>query len=110
MKIELKLSNEQIMAVCKILELMEHLEPSQKAEDKLIRSIAFEVWDKFQSMKKKIVKNVDLFDNKKKKVSLKYYEAYGLFKMMMETIPHITDTYNKAILHKLNNELHQKLT
>ncbi|KGO89758.1 hypothetical protein [Flavobacterium suncheonense] len=110
MKIEIKLSNDQIMAICKLLDLLEHLTPTTKPEDKLIRSIAFEVWDKFQTIKKKLVKSHDLFDSKKKKVTLKYYEAYGLLKIIRETIPLIYDQYNHAILCKLSNELDQKLS
>lgn len=109
MKIDLKLSTDQIMAICKLLELLEHLAPTTKPEDKLIRSIAFEVWDKFQTLKKKLVKSQDLFDTKKKKVALKYHEAYGLLKIIRDTEPLIDENYTKAIANKLNNELDQKL-
>lgn len=109
MKIALQLTVDQIMAVCKMLELLEHLQPCVKPEDKLTRSIAFEVWDKFQTLKKKEVKNHSLFSEEKRKVTLKYYEAYGLLNIVRELWPLLNDDYTRVILNKLTNELHQKL-
>lgn len=110
MKIKIELSSDQIMAVCKLLDLLEHLSPTVKPDDKLIRSIAFEVWDKFQTLKKKLVKRHNLFDSKPSNVSFKYYEAYGLQKIIRELLPLISDQYTSIIVSKLSNELDQKLS
>ena len=110
MKIVLQLSNDQILMTFKILEQIENAEPTTVAAEKLIRSIVLEAYDKFATLKKKIVKQADLFDQKKKtKVSLKYYEAYGIEKMIATNIFKVNNKYVENILEKMLNELRQKL-
>jgi hypothetical protein len=110
MKIELKLTVDQIFAVAKLTGQVYNLEiPTDKGK-KFLLSIAFDVADIFAAKQKTLHKKASLFDqNKKPKVTLKLHEASALESIISDLLHTVNDDYNKVILDKLKNELNQKL-
>lgn len=110
MKIILNLSNEQIIATFKMLQVIENVQPTFDYEQKLIRSMLWEAYEKFTQLKKKSTNQNSLFDqNKKRKVVLKFYEAHALHKVLND-LSSVHDIYYKNILQKIADDLNQKLT
>ena len=109
MKIELKLTADQIFATAKLLELVYESKPVD-TNQKLMRSIAMDVADKFTSKQITLYSSQNLFDNKKKhKMTLKFYEAYALHSVIELLLHTVNDLLKRTILQKLLNELNQKL-
>lgn len=110
MKIDLKLSNDQIMATSKLLEHLEDRKAFVNSSEKLAYSIAIEVYGVFQNKKKNLIKKANLFDAKTKtKITLKYYEAFGLSAFIDTLIHTVNNDYFRTILQKMNDEIKQKL-
>ena len=109
MKVELKLTADTINAAARLLEKVYDLPAPWGQSEKIIRSIAYDVADAMLSKQKSIRKKLNLFDAKKKyKISLKYHEAFALYNILNELIINVSDDYNRVILDKLKNDLHQK--
>ena len=109
MKVELKLTADTINAAARLLEKVYDLPAPLGQSEKIIRSIANEVADAMLSKQKTIRKKLNLFDAKKKhKISLKYHEAFALYNILNELNINVSDDYNRTILNKLKDDLHQK--
>lgn len=109
MKVELKLTADTINAAARLLEKVYDLPAPLGQSEKIIRSIAYDVADTMLSKQKTIRKKLNLFDAKKKhKISLKYHEAFALYNILNELNINVSDDYNRTILNKLKDELHQK--
>jgi hypothetical protein len=109
MKVELKLTPDTINAAARLLEKVYDLPAPLGQSEKIIRSIAYDVADAMLSKQKTIRKKLNLFDAKKKhKISLKYHEAFALYNILNELNINVSDDYNRTILNKLKDELHQK--
>lgn len=110
MKIETKLTSDQIFAVAKLLEQVYDTYPEIKKQDKLVRSIAFDIADKFTTKQRTIYKSNTLFDQKKKyRVTLKFHEAVTLNVIIAYFLPSIPATekaHNDLLM--LRNKLDQQ--
>ncbi|MCB6131652.1 hypothetical protein LIT53_12255, partial [Flavobacterium psychrophilum] len=102
MKVELKLNADTINAAARLLEQVYDLPAPLGQNDKIIRSIAYDVADAMLSKQKTIRKKINLFDAKKKyKTSLKYHEAFALYNILNELLVNVSDDYTRIILDKL---------
>ena len=109
MKVELKLTADTINAAARLLEKVYDLPAPLGQSEKIIRSIAYDVADAMLSKQKTIRKKLNLFDAKKKhKISLKYHEAFALYNILNELNINVSDDYNRTILNKSKDDLHQK--
>lgn len=110
MKIELQLNNDTLMACNEILRALYASGTPAEQAGKLVKSIALEVADKFDSKCKSLVKKATLFDTKKKhKVSLKYHEAWGLYRVLCVQIDFVNNDYQVNLIRNLIGVLNQKL-
>ncbi len=109
MKVELKLTADQVFAIAKLMEQVYESKPILTNE-KLMWSIAMDVADKFTKKQHLIYSNQSLFDNKKKhKISLKYHESFALHYAIEALLHSVNDIYNNTILKKVLATLNQKL-
>ena len=109
MKIELKLSADQVFAVANLMETVYESIPADK-EHKILKSIAMDVADIYIKKVHNLYTKQSLFDVKKlHKITLKYHEAYALHKVLESFIYTVNDIYCKTILQKLTAILDQKL-
>jgi len=109
MKVELKLTADTINAAARLLEQVYNLSAPNGQSEKVIRSISFDVAETMLSKQKSVRKKQSVFDTKKKhKVSLKFHEAFALFNILNELINDVSDDYNRIILLRLIDDLHQK--
>lgn len=109
MKIELKLSPDQVFAVAHLSEQIYQSNPTDVYQ-KIWRSIALDVADIYIKKQHHLYKKQTLFDAKKlHKISLKFHEAFALH-IVLETLMHtVQDIYCRTILQKLCDTLHQKI-
>lgn len=111
MKVESKQTADQIFAVAKLLEQVYETYPSNNPNEKLVRSISFDLSDKFTSKQRTVYKSNSLFDVKKKyKIALKYHEAFTLHAIIqyfLPSIPKNEKAYNDLL--QLSNKLHQQI-
>lgn len=109
MKIEIQLTADQVFAVAKLLEQVYYSHPID-TNQKIMRSIAIDVADKFTSKQITLYSNQNLFDSKKKhKMTLKFYEAFALHSVIELFLHTVNDLLKTTILQKLLNDLNQKL-
>lgn len=104
MKIKLQLTYDQIFAVSKITHQVYDLKPTVDANENKMRSIAYDIADKFMSKYKAIIKKGDAFNQKKTfQMALKFNEADCLYKLIESFT--INDIYYRVILDKIKNEI-----
>jgi hypothetical protein len=108
--IKIKVSPDQIMAMEKMMNQLEGYKPTT-VEEKVIRSMLFDVADKIHTRYRKIIKSADLFNGKKPiGLELKFHETYALYsftQFFLPKIPNQEKAYNDLL--KLSNLLHPKL-
>lgn len=111
MNLKLKLSSDQILATAKILEMVYESYPTTNPQEKLTKSISFDLSDKFTSKQRKICKSDDIFDSKKEfGIALKYHEAFTLYLVIQHFLPSVPKEEKRYFdLLNLSNYLHQKL-
>lgn len=79
-------------------------------ENKLVKSLCFDVSSKFSRKHKDLIKKSIVFDSKKKhKITLKYHEAFGLYHFLIKISENETNDYIKLITKKLIDNLHQQI-
>lgn len=109
MKIELKLSADQVFCVAKMIEQVYDTQ-THDVQQKVMKSIAIDIADKFTRKQLELHNKQSLFDAKKKyKVSLKFHEAFALSEVIRLLINTITDVYCKTITNKVLDNLNQQL-
>jgi hypothetical protein len=109
MKIELKLTADQVFALAKLLEQVYDTKPTTSIE-KMIWSICMDIASKFTKKQLDLYSKQSLFDTKKKhNVSLKFHEAYSLHCAIESCINNENDIYSSTILRKVLATLNQKL-
>lgn len=110
MKVELNLTADQVFVVAKLLQQVYDLFPSVNCEQLSVRSIAFDLDEKFTKKRKELIKKSSLFEaNKNYKMNLKYHEAAALREIigsLIETVNDIKAINDLRILHLF---LQQKL-
>ncbi len=110
MNIELKLTADQVFGVAKIMEQVYETNPTD-INQKVMRSIAIDVADKYNNKQHAIYSKQSLFDVKKLyKIALKFHEAYALHSVLCLFIGTVNDVYINTILQKIIDNLHQKLS
>ncbi|EMY3483777.1 hypothetical protein FPG87_12495 [Flavobacterium psychrophilum] len=110
MKVNLKLTYDQISAVSKITHQVYDLKPTVNTNEKEMRSIAYDIADKFMNKYKSIIKKGDAFDKKKTyKMALKFNEAKGLYRIIFDLLGTVNDVYYRAILDRLKNEIEPQI-
>ncbi|AUX17373.1 hypothetical protein [Flavobacterium columnare] len=109
-KINLKLTYDQIFAVSKLTHQVYDLPPTVNPNEKEMRSIAYDIADKFMNKYKSIIKKGDVFDKKKTyKMALKFNEAKGLYRIIFDLLGTVNDVYYRAILDRLKNEIEPQI-
>lgn len=110
MKVELKLSNDTLMATNKILKEIYELPLSQVKRENVYRSIGFDLADKFDKKCKTQIKKANLFDNKKVKITLKFHEAWALESLIKSLADEIivNNEYQRRLVFALADTLNQK--
>ena len=110
MKIELKLSNDELICINNQLQNAYGRRFLEITLYNVIHSITLDLADKFDTKTKTRIKKANIFDaNKKTKITLKYYEAWALKVYLHESIQSIDNAYQRNILQKQINHLDQKL-
>jgi len=110
MKIELQLTNDQLMAINNQLQKVYEMPVSTDQRENVYKSIAFDLADKFDKKCKNLIKKASLFSQKKKiKISLKFHEAWALQAVLMELIIYMDNEYQKTLIQKTINALDEKL-
>lgn len=111
MIIELKFNIDALHLLSELLNRVYNADPNAHGTDKLLVSIAYELADKFEKKFRTQQKKPSLFDTKKKyKVSLKYFEAWALHKIITEIGFALAETpFQQAVLTKISTHLHPKL-
>ncbi|MDN3673100.1 hypothetical protein QWY99_08575 [Flavobacterium branchiarum] len=101
---------DQVFAIAKLLDQVFNLFPATTQEQKSIRSIAFELEEKFSKKRKELIKSNNLFEQSKKhKVSLKYHEELALLKIISSLLDTVNDPKPKNDLRIILNYLDEKL-
>lgn len=98
------------MALEKMMSQLEEYKPTS-IEEKVTRSVLFDISDKIHARYRKIIKSSDLFNNKKPiGLELKFHEVYALYsfiQIFLPKIPNQEKAHNDML--KLSLDLHQKL-
>jgi len=90
---------DQVFAIAKLLEQVFNLYPATTQDQKSVRSIAYDLEEKFSAKRKQLIKSNNLFElDKLHKIKLKYHEELTLLKIISSLI----DTVNDA---KSTNDL-----
>lgn len=111
MKIELKLTIDSLISTTSLLMLVYNQDATLNKQEKVLRSIGFDLADKFDSKTKALQKKASLFDETKKpKITLKFHEAWALEIILIELMPYNTNDFRKNETQKVINQLNQKLT
>lgn len=109
MKIELKMNNDTLMAIAKMLQGVYTMPVSMDRREKVYRSISYDLADKFDAKYRTKIKKSDLFDQKKlTKFSLKFHEAFALQQILMDLIQEVDNDLNRTLAQKVINALDQK--
>lgn len=110
MKIELKLTADQIFATAKFLQQIYILHQTNNPQQIIHRSIAFDLEEKFTTKCKRLIKKSTIFEAKKTyKIILKYHEANTLQRVIYELLGSVNGESFKFYLQTVHDILHQKL-
>lgn len=100
---------DQIFAVAKLLEQVYNLYPATTTDQKATRSIAFDLEEKFNGKRKQLIKNHNLFEDKKThKMKLKFHEELALQRIIFDLINTVNAVEPKRSLQVVHDYLHQK--
>lgn len=100
---------DQIFAVAKLLQQVYELYPATTSEEKAIRSIAFDLEEKFTCKRKQLIKKNDLFEaGKIHKIKLKFHEELALQRIIFDLINTVNSIEPKRSLQLVHDYLHQK--
>ena len=101
---------DQVFAIVKLLEQAYDLYPATTSEQKSIRSIAFDLEEKFSAKRKQLIKTNSLFElDKTHKIKLKYHEEFTLLRIITDLIETVNVIKPKNDLRIVSNFLDQKL-
>lgn len=101
---------DQVFAIAKLLEQVFNLYPATTQEQKSIRSIAFDLEEKFSDKRKKLIKTQTLFEqDKTHSIKLKYHEELALQTIISDLLDIVDEIKAKNDLRIVSNYLHQKL-
>lgn len=110
MKIELKLDNDSIIHVTELIKNVYTTDQALGKENKMLKSIAYDLADKFEGKYKTLIKKQCLFSNKNKtKVTLKWHEAWALETLLHYLMDLAPSSFAKIKLNQVISQLNQKL-
>lgn len=110
MVIEIKMTNDQVMVINQTLQQLYAVSPKSSGDGKVWLSIGLELADSFDTKAKKAIKTHGIFDvKKKKKITLKYYQAYALERLLVVMIQHLRTPYELNCVQLVIAQLNQKL-
>lgn len=99
---------DQIFAVSKLLEQVYDLYPATTREEKAVRSVAFDLEEKFSNKRKQLIKKNSLFEvDKLHKIDLKYHETATLVQIIYSLLETVNDIKAKNDLRIVANYLDQ---
>lgn len=111
MKIEIKINSDTLIACNEVLQQLYASGVPPTEGGKLVKSLALDVADKLDAKAKTLIKKATLFDNKKKhKVTLKYHEAWGLYRTLCLQVEQIKNIYKITLINAMIGVLNQKLS
>lgn len=109
MKIDLKISPDQLIATASVLEDIDTAR-AMSSNEKLLLSIAYDLKDKICQKSSKTKRKTDLFTTGKKvTVSLKFHEAWALEKILIERKSILQNDFTKSMVQTMINLLNQKM-
>ena len=109
MKIDLKISPDQLIATASVLEDIDNVR-ALSSNEKLLLSIAYDLKDKICQKSTMTKRKTDLFSTGKKvSVSLKFHEAWALEKILIERKGILQNDFNKSMVQTVINVLNQQL-
>lgn len=109
MKIDLKISPDQLIATASVLEDIDTAR-AMSSNEKLLLSIAYDLKDKICQKSSKTKRKSDLFTTGKKvTVSLKFHEAWALEKILIERKSILQNDFTKSMVQTMINLLNQKM-
>lgn len=109
MKIDLKISPDQLIATASVLEDIDTAR-AISSNEKLLLSIAYDLKDKICQKSSKTKRKTDLFTTGKKvTVSLKFHEAWALEKILIERKSILQNDFTKSMVQTMINLLNQKM-
>ena len=110
MKKELKLNNDALIAVNKILQKIYELPVSVDKIENVYKSIGYDLADAFDKKVKTKIKKADLFDQKKLvKFNFPFHEAWALHRILIELLPHAENKFSANQIQNIINKLDQKI-
>lgn len=112
MKIKLKLDNDSIIHVHEVIKNVYNQNSNTLLgkENKILKSIAFDISDKFESKYKTLIKKQWLFDNtKRNEISLKWHEAWALETLLHYLMDLAPSSFAKIKLNQVIIQINQKL-
>lgn len=110
MKVELKLKIDTIFAINKLLQTVYDAQQPTSLNQKIYRSIGFDIADKFDKLEKSNIKKATLFDNKKThKVTLKLHEGWALYNIIINLLPSVNNHQAQTILQATADKIHPQL-
>ncbi len=110
MKIELRMNSDSILAVNELLQHLYALEVSVDKQERVYKSIGYDLADKFDTKAKALKKKSTLFDLKKSyKISLKFHEAWALEVILRELFTYTDNHYTRLRVNMVIDQLNQKI-
>ena len=110
MKIELKLTNDELICINNQLQEAYGRRFGTLAMYNVVHSISLDLADKFDAKAKSLIKKANIFSVKRNtKITLKYHEAWALKIFLNEAIQRIDNDYYRTLVQKTINILDQKL-
>jgi hypothetical protein len=110
MKIELRINNDTLLAVHKIIQKVYELPVSVDKIENVYKTIGYDLADTFDKKVKTKIKKSDLFDQKKlTKFTFKFYEAWALHRILIELLPYAGNKFLANQIQNVINKLDQKL-
>lgn len=110
MNIELKLNFDAVQAVNNHLQKVYKMGYGETVEQRVCKSIAFDLANKFDTRAKALIRKNSLFEaNKLYKMTIKYHEAWSLQLILMDVMSNVENSYERNIIQKLINNLNQKI-
>lgn len=110
MKVSLHLSTDTLIAANQLLQRLYELPVFPSSTKNVYKSIGFDVADKLDKKVKNVIKKGEISKNKIIKLNLKFHEAWGLEKIIIDLISIEENDYHRNLLNRLSGEINQIIT
>lgn len=110
MKVEIKITNDALMAVNSLLQGLYDMPVSVNPLQNVYASIGYDLADMFDSKLKSKIKKADLFDHKKPvKFTFKFHEAWALIRILIDLKPYSDSAFKQQQIQTVIDKLDAKL-